>query len=157
MLDLIGLACSLFVVVLSASTTPFQYNRSRLIGLIAGSFAAGVTLANAMRNRPAPRARVREAASANRRSDSREEKELDYEELFETYNPGDIAITKSILNDAGISHYFRDENFATMSGPLVQPARLMVPKAEAAEARMLLKDLKLSIKGINVPDKERKR
>jgi hypothetical protein len=57
-LDLIGFACSLFIVVLSASTTPFEYNRPRLIGLIAGSFAAGVTLANAMKDRRAGSSRL---------------------------------------------------------------------------------------------------
>jgi hypothetical protein len=51
--EMIGFFCSLTVVVISASTLGGNVNRPVLLGLIAGSFGAGATLVNAIRNRAA--------------------------------------------------------------------------------------------------------
>jgi hypothetical protein len=53
--DMIGFFCSLAVVLGSASTLAGEVNRPVLLGLIAGSFGAGATLVNAIRNRAAGR------------------------------------------------------------------------------------------------------
>lgn len=88
--------------------------------------------------------------------DALNEEETEFQELLETYNPGDIAMIKSILDEDGIEYYFRDENFTYLQ-PLVQPARLMVEKRRAEEARDLLKDLTLSHKGITGASAKRKK
>jgi hypothetical protein len=48
----------------------------------------------------------------------------------------------------GIIYYFHGENFMHVR-PLVEPARLMVDKEDAEDAKELLKGLNLSIMGIN--------
>jgi len=53
--EMIGFFCSLAVVAISASTLVGNVNRPVLLGLIAGSFGAGATLVNAVRNRAAGR------------------------------------------------------------------------------------------------------
>jgi len=49
-LEFISFACCLFVTIMSASSIHGQIKTPLLIGLIAGSFGAGATLANAVRN-----------------------------------------------------------------------------------------------------------
>ncbi|MBI5740487.1 MAG: DUF2007 domain-containing protein [Nitrospirae bacterium] len=74
---------------------------------------------------------------------------VEYEEIMVTYNPADVAIIKSILDAEEITYFFHGENFMHVR-PLVEPARLMVDKEEAQDARELLRDLNLSIMGINL-------
>ena len=79
---------------------------------------------------------------------------VDFEEVLATFNPGDIAIIKSILNGEGLTYFFKGEQFSQVR-PLVEPARLMVRKEQAQKARAILKDLKLNYMGI-VIDKDSK-
>ena len=76
---------------------------------------------------------------------------IEYEEVMGTYNPGDVAIIKSLLDSENITYYFNAEHFMHVR-PLVEPARLMVKKEEVEIAKALLKDLKLAITGINLKD-----
>jgi hypothetical protein len=80
---------------------------------------------------------------------------IEYEEIMVTYNPADVALIKSLLDAEDIIYYFHGENFMHVR-LLVEPARLMVDKEEAGVAREVLKDLNLSIMGINLrlEDKE---
>ena len=71
-----------------------------------------------------------------------------FERVLSTYNPADVAIIRSILDGEGIAYYFHGENFMNMR-PLVEPARLMVDHEQAEEVKELLKDLDLSITGLN--------
>ncbi len=64
----------------------------------------------------------------------------DYEPILSTFSPADIAIVKSVLDDSDIDYYFHGENSAFMQ-PFAVPARLMVRKDQADDARALLKDL----------------
>jgi hypothetical protein len=66
-----------------------------------------------------------------------------YEEILRTYNPIDIAMVKSLLDPERVDYFFRDEFFG-YAYPWAQPARLMVRREQAFEAREILRDLILS-------------
>ena len=66
-----------------------------------------------------------------------------YEEILRTYNPIDIAMVKSLLDHERIDYFFRDEHFG-YAYPWAQPARLMVRREQAFEAREILRELLLS-------------
>jgi hypothetical protein len=74
---------------------------------------------------------------------------IEYEEVMGTYNPGDVAFIKSLLDSEDITYYFNAEHFMYVR-PLVEPARLMVKKDEVEIAKFLLNDLKLAITCINL-------
>lgn len=76
----------------------------------------------------------------------------EFDEILETYNPGDIAMIRSLLDAAGIDYYIFDENFNNIR-PLVEPARLFVARSQEEQAREILRDLDLSYRGINPPGK----
>ena len=82
---------------------------------------------------------------------------IEFEEILLTFNAGDIATVKSLLEEEGIDYYFQNEFFNYVQ-PLAQPARLMVRKDQAEEAREILKELKITytISGGKVDQKEDK-
>lgn len=67
---------------------------------------------------------------------------IEYEEILATFNPGDIAIIKSILDSEKITYFIRGEHLALR--PMGDSARLMVSKDEVDQAKELLQDLDLS-------------
>jgi hypothetical protein len=79
--------------------------------------------------------------------------ELNEEKLvtvFATGNHGIIALAKSILDDAGIQFYAKNERTEDLIGlgvigtgynPVIGPIELQVLEENAAEAKDLLKDL----------------
>jgi hypothetical protein len=80
---------------------------------------------------------------------------IEYEEVLSTFNPGDIAFIKSILDSEGIIYYFQGEHFNYVR-PLVEPAKLMVEKDQVETAKELLKDANLTFMAINLDDDSRK-
>lgn len=83
---------------------------------------------------------------------------VDAEEILATYNAGDIAIVKSLLEANRIPYLFHGENF-TVVDPLIQPARLLVAPEYAERVRELLRDVDLNFMGIShgktsLPDDE---
>jgi hypothetical protein len=69
-----------------------------------------------------------------------------YVELLSSLNQGDIALIKSILEDAEVDYYVFGENFLG-ADPLIQPARFFVNENQLEEAKEVLKDFKLNIWG----------
>lgn len=78
---------------------------------------------------------------------------IEAEEILATYNVGDILMIKSLLDANGIPYLLHGETFAVID-PLIQPARLLVPPAWAAQVRELLQDLDLHYMGINAERRE---
>ena len=71
---------------------------------------------------------------------------VEYEVLFSTFNVGNIATIKSILDGANIKYYIHGENFIH-ARPLVDQARVMVAKEQIKEAVDLFQNLNVSFSG----------
>lgn len=76
-----------------------------------------------------------------------------YVELFSSLNQGDIAVIKSLLEDAEIDYYTTGENFLSVD-PLIQPARFFISEAQVEEVKELLKEFKLHIWGTSKEQEE---
>ena len=74
---------------------------------------------------------------------------IDFKEVLATYNPGDVAFIKSLLESEGIQYFFKGDNFTHVQ-PLADPARLMVRIDQVDQAVDLLKNVQLSFLGINL-------
>lgn len=61
-------------------------------------------------------------------------------EVFSTYNPGDIAVIKSILDGEDIHYYFQGENTNIMVGGGAY-ARLLVQADQAGRVRDILQEM----------------
>ena len=70
----------------------------------------------------------------------------DFREILITFNAGEIAMIKSLLDDAGIDYYIKGEHFAVLR-PFADPARLFVREDQHEEALEILEDLDF---GMNV-------
>jgi hypothetical protein len=67
---------------------------------------------------------------------------VDYVPLLSTFNVGDIAIIRAVLDDEEVKYFFEGECFNIVR-PLVQPARLLVRRDQVEAAANALKGLKL--------------
>ena len=74
--------------------------------------------------------------------EKRRTKDIDFVSVVRTFNPQDIAIIESLLEESGIEYYIQGATSMT-TYPLIDPANVLVVKAQADEARELLKDLDL--------------
>ncbi|MGB3340760.1 MAG: DUF2007 domain-containing protein [bacterium] len=74
-----------------------------------------------------------------------EEKELPqkppYKQLKALFNTAEIAVIKSIFDDAKIDYYFKGEHFQAMHVPLLDPSILMIREDHFEEAEKLLEEL----------------
>jgi hypothetical protein len=64
----------------------------------------------------------------------------EFVEVFSTYQQGDIAFIKSILDEDGITYFFQGENSIMLIAAGAY-ARLMVKADEAQRAKEILQDL----------------
>jgi len=64
----------------------------------------------------------------------------EFEEVFSTYQQGDISFIKSILDGEGITYFFQGESSVMLIAAGAY-ARLLVKAAEAERAREILRDL----------------
>ncbi|MGE5313818.1 MAG: putative signal transducing protein [Acidobacteriota bacterium] len=71
-----------------------------------------------------------------------------YVEALSTYNAGDIALIKSILDDAEVEYLLEGEYFNQVE-PLVQPVKVMVPEEKMDVAKEMLKDFELKYMGLS--------
>jgi len=77
---------------------------------------------------------------------------VDFQEVLATYNPADIAFLKSLLDSESIQYFFKGEHFMYVR-PLADPVRLMVRTDQVETVIAMLKDIELSITGINLVKK----
>lgn len=73
--------------------------------------------------------------------------EVRYVRILSTYNAADVAIVKSILDDAEIDYYFANEGFNVVS-PLIQPEVLYVKRDQEEDAREALRGVDLRYMGL---------
>jgi hypothetical protein len=81
-------------------------------------------------------------------SDHTKDPPIEYEDILATYNQGDLALLKSVLEDAEIDYHIKTEFFNQID-PLIQPAVLEVRKDQAAAVRKMLKDMKFTFLGVS--------
>lgn len=70
-----------------------------------------------------------------------------YVRILSTYNAADVAIVKSILDDAEIDYYFENEGFNVVS-PLIQPVVLYAMRDQEEDAREALRGVDLRYMGL---------
>jgi len=61
-------------------------------------------------------------------------------EVFSTYDPGQIAVIKSILDGEGIHYFFQGENINLLIAAGTRP-RLLVGEKDAERVRDILREL----------------
>ena len=64
---------------------------------------------------------------------------VDFKEIMTSLDMGEIAIIKSILDDHQIIYFIQNENLGSTFGAVI-PARILVSKDQAQEAKDLLQD-----------------
>ena len=69
-----------------------------------------------------------------------EKQNKDFREILMMVNAGEIAMVKSLLDDAGIDYYLKGGHFAVLR-PFADPARLFVRMDQYEEAVEIIKDL----------------
>jgi len=73
---------------------------------------------------------------------------VEYEEVTATYNSGDIAYLKCVLDSEDITYHMKGEHFMYVR-PLAEPVRLMVKKDQVEDVKAIIKDLNLFYLGVN--------
>jgi len=71
----------------------------------------------------------------------------EFREVLSTYNQGDIALIKSILDNEKVEYFWLGENFSQI-GQLIQPANLVVRKEHAERVRDILKEMNVTFLGV---------
>lgn len=85
-------------------------------------------------------------------ADPTKRKPKEFEEVVSTFNLGDIALIKSLLNNEHIEFYFQGENF-NLVDPLIQPVKLYVRKEKAARVKKLLNGMNVTFLGVSATRK----
>ena len=63
---------------------------------------------------------------------------IDFKEIMTIYDPGELVVIRSILEDNEITYFVQGEHFSSFYGGI--PTRVMVPRDEYDKASELLKD-----------------
>ncbi len=80
--------------------------------------------------------------------DPLDEPPIEFEEVLQTYNQGDIAVIRSLLDNEDIQYFFRGEIF-NLVDPLIQPAKLHVRKDQSKRVREMLANLNVTFLGVS--------
>ncbi|KPK72466.1 hypothetical protein AMJ87_04685 [candidate division WOR_3 bacterium SM23_60] len=86
------------------------------------------------------------------KKEATEKRDEDFREILITVNAGEIAMVKSLLDDASIDYYLKGGHFAVLC-LFADPARLFVRVDQYEEALEILKDLNFGAWG-NLDGKE---
>ena len=81
------------------------------------------------------------------------EEDKNYVKLLSSLNQGDIALIKSMLDDAEIDYYAAGENFLSVR-PLLEPVLFYVNEKDLELAKEILKDFNLHLFGFSVNNEE---
>ena len=76
---------------------------------------------------------------------------MKYQRVYSTYNPGDLAFIKSILEESGIDYYVNGE----WSGgvyPVAIGMDVMVIETQAEQAKEIIEDFKKKTTGPQIPE-----
>lgn len=76
---------------------------------------------------------------------------MEFVELLKTYNAGDIAFIKSILDSEQVEYHIRGENFNAVD-PLIQPVTFFVRENMRKTAMELLDGLDIQFLGLKTDD-----
>ncbi|HNU72927.1 MAG TPA: DUF2007 domain-containing protein [Thermodesulfobacteriota bacterium] len=76
---------------------------------------------------------------------------IEYEEVFRTYNQGDIVTIRSVFDSEQIAYFIKGEQCAGL-GVFFEPARIMVKKIQVPHAREILQELHLAFTCISLND-----
>jgi len=68
--------------------------------------------------------------------------------ILSTYNAGDVAIIRSILEGTDIPYYFQGKAFNDV-GPLLEPTSLFVARSQVDTVKELLKDVQIHFLGVS--------
>ncbi|MBP1656347.1 MAG: hypothetical protein H6Q31_948 [Bacteroidetes bacterium] len=68
--------------------------------------------------------------------------------ILSTYNAGDVAIIRSILEGTDISYYFQGRAFNDV-GPLLEPTNLFVARSQVNTVKELLQDVEIHFLGVS--------
>jgi hypothetical protein len=71
-----------------------------------------------------------------------------YVRILSTYNAGDVAVVRSILEGTDIVYYFEGEVFNEVT-PLIQPVQLYIARHQVNAVKELLKDLEIHFLGLS--------
>ncbi len=83
------------------------------------------------------------------RDDAPEQEPENYLEVMSTYNIGDLAVIKSVLDGERIAYYLHNENFHALN-PWIQPVKIFVREDHMETARELLQGLELHVMAISL-------
>jgi hypothetical protein len=62
-----------------------------------------------------------------------------FTEVFKTFNPGDVAFVKSLLEEKGLIYYVNNENVTMVGGlAFAEPMRVMVESDKAEDVKNML-------------------
>ena len=74
---------------------------------------------------------------------------MDFKNLIETFNGGDIAFIKSLLDSENIHYFAQGENFNLLR-PMVEPVRFMVREDQFEKARELIEDIDINFAAMSL-------
>ncbi len=86
--------------------------------------------------------------------DAAEQEPENYLEVMSTYNIGDLAVIKSVLDGEQVVYYLHNENFHALN-PWIQPVKIFVREDHVETARELLQGLDLHAMAVSLTSEQK--